>query len=124
MQAWIGGVWEQGRAALLRAARDPQRVMAGRIGDALRRLGQTLQENAALAALVNRFARRATVGLASNYGDGIVRLVSDTVRGWDADKITVRIEEAVGKDLQYIRINGTLVGGLVGLTLHAIDVWL
>jgi uncharacterized membrane-anchored protein YjiN (DUF445 family) len=43
------------------------------------------------------------------------------VRGWDARTITARLESAVGRDLQYIRINGTLVGGLVGLTLHALD---
>jgi uncharacterized membrane-anchored protein YjiN (DUF445 family) len=43
------------------------------------------------------------------------------VRGWDAQTITNRLEAAVGRDLQYIRINGTLVGGLVGLTLHALD---
>jgi uncharacterized membrane-anchored protein YjiN (DUF445 family) len=70
--------------------------------------------------MINRFVRRAAVGTAADYGDGIVRLVSDTVRGWDARTITGRLENAVGKDLQYIRINGTLVGGLVGLTLHTI----
>jgi uncharacterized membrane-anchored protein YjiN (DUF445 family) len=109
----------------LRAVRDPQRVMAGRHRRCAAPTGPDLAGGCARSrALVNRFARRATVGLVSNYGDAIVRLVSDTVRGWDAEKITVRIEEAVGKDLQYIRINGTLVGGLVGLALHAVDVWL
>ncbi len=51
-------------------------------------------------------------------------LVSDTIRSWDTQKVTDRIEAAVGRDLQYIRINGTLVGGLVGLTLHAVDLLL
>ena len=46
---------------------------------------------------------------------------SETVRGWDAGTVTARLEAAVGRDLQYIRINGTLVGGLVGLVLHAVD---
>jgi uncharacterized membrane-anchored protein YjiN (DUF445 family) len=48
--------------------------------------------------------------------------VSDTIRGWDARTVTARLEAAVGRDLQYIRINGTLVGGLVGLVLHVIEV--
>ena len=50
--------------------------------------------------------------------------MSETVRGWDAQTITTRLENAVGKDLQFIRINGTLVGGLVGLAIHAVDVLL
>ena len=66
-------------------------------------------------------ARRATVGVVASYGDGIVKLVSETVRSWDARTISDRLEGAVGRDLQYIRINGTLVGGLVGLVIHSIE---
>ncbi len=124
MQRWIDGLWEQARAALLRAARDPDKTMAGKFGEALRQLGTTLQQDDSLRDTINRFARRATVGATASYGDSIVRLVSDTVRGWDASRVTERVENAVGRDLQYIRINGTLVGGLVGLGLHAIDVLL
>jgi uncharacterized membrane-anchored protein YjiN (DUF445 family) len=61
------------------------------------------------------------VGIASRYGGQIVRLVSETIRRWDAQTVTNRIESAVGRDLQFIRINGTLVGGLVGLMLHTLD---
>ncbi|MCH7862619.1 MAG: DUF445 family protein, partial [Proteobacteria bacterium] len=61
---------------------------------------------------------------AADYGDGIVRLVSDTIKGWDARTITGRLENAVGRDLQYIRINGTLVGGLVGVLIHTVDAFL
>jgi len=122
MQRWIDGLWEQARGGLLRAVRDPGKAMAGRLGEALRQLGGTLQEDARLRLVINRFVRRAAVGATATYGDAIVRLVSDTVRGWDAGTITNRLEGAVGRDLQYIRINGTLVGGLVGLILHAIDV--
>lgn len=117
---WIEGMWEQARGALLRVARDPDAALAGKFGEALRQLGQTLQSDPRLAHMINRFVRRAAVGTAADYGDGIVRLVSDTVRGWDARTITGRLENAVGKDLQYIRINGTLVGGMVGLTLHTL----
>ena len=124
MQNWIDGLWQQGRAALLRAARDPHKAMAGKLGETLRQLGQTLQTDARLRTTINRFARRAAVGAAASYGDGIVKLVSDTIRSWDVGKVTERVESAVGRDLQYIRINGTLVGGLVGLAIHAVDVWL
>jgi len=121
MQRWIDGLWEQARSGLLRAVRDPGKAMAGRLGEALHQLGATLQEDARLRLLINRFMRRAAVGATATYGDSIVKLVSETVRGWDAGTVTSRLEHAVGRDLQYIRVNGTLVGGLVGLAIHAVD---
>ena len=119
---WWQGVWDQARTAMLNAARDPDRLMAGKFGEALRQLGGTLQSDPRLARTINRFVRRAAVGAASDYGDGIVRLVSDTVKSWDAQTLTTRMENTVGRDLQYIRINGTLVGGLVGVVIHTVDV--
>jgi uncharacterized membrane-anchored protein YjiN (DUF445 family) len=88
----------------------------------LRELGEPLQHDPKLRRTINRFVRRAAVGAAADYGDAIVRLVSDTVRGWDTGTITRRLENAVGRDLQYIRVNGTIVGGLVGLLIHVVDV--
>ena len=119
--AWLDGVWEKSRAGLLKGARDPDAALAGRFGEALRQLGETLQAEPRLKRTINQFARRATVGAVASYGDGIVKLVSETVRGWDARTISDRLEGAVGRDLQYIRINGTLVGGLVGVAIHAIE---
>jgi uncharacterized membrane-anchored protein YjiN (DUF445 family) len=119
--AWLDGIWEKSREGLLRGARDPDAALAGRFGEALRQLGETLQEEPRLKRTINQFARRATVGAVASYGDGIVKLVSETVRGWDARTISDRLEGAVGRDLQYIRINGTLVGGLVGVAIHAIE---
>ncbi len=121
---WIDGLWEKARAGLLKAARDPDATMAGKFGEALRQLGATLQEDERLKATINQFARRAVVGVVAAYGSGIVALVSDTIRGWDARTITGRLESAVGRDLQYIRINGTIVGGLVGLLIHTAEVTL
>lgn len=120
MQRWLDGIWQAAREGLLRAARDPQAALAGRMGEVVRQLGETLRDDAALKVVVNRFSRRVAVGTAARYGDSIVSLVSETVRSWDAKTITGRLENAVGRDLQYIRINGTLVGGLVGVTLHSI----
>jgi uncharacterized membrane-anchored protein YjiN (DUF445 family) len=124
VKAWLDGLWEQGRAALLRAARSPDTLLAGQIGDMLRQLGQMLGEDARLRALINRFARRTLVGAIDSYGDNALKLVSDTIRSWDAQTITGRLENVVGADLQFIRINGTLVGGLVGLVIHSVSVLL
>jgi len=119
--SWLDTLWQKGRAAIIAAARNPDAVLAGRLGEVLRSMGTTLERDERIRAAVNQFARRTVAGLAASYGGSIVKLVSDTVRGWDARTITARLESAVGRDLQYIRINGTLVGGLVGLVLHLID---
>ena len=90
MQRWLDGLWEQARGGMLRIARNPDAMLAGPVGDALRQLGETLQTDAKLRATINRFVRRAVVGMAADYGDGIVRLVSETIQGWDAGTITRR----------------------------------
>lgn len=118
---WLDGFWERARMAMLGLVRDPERLLASQFGESLAELGRALEENARLQFLVNRFARRTAVGIASRYGAQIVQLVSETVRRWDARTVTDRIEGAVGRDLQFIRVNGTLVGGLVGVTIHAVS---
>jgi uncharacterized membrane-anchored protein YjiN (DUF445 family) len=118
---WLDALWQKGREAIVRAARNPDAVLAGKLGEVLKSMGGTLEKDARIRAAINQFARRAVVGMAASYGSSIVKLVSETVRGWDARTVTARLEAAVGRDLQYIRINGTLVGGLVGLVLHLID---
>ncbi|CAO1650044.1 DUF445 domain-containing protein [Parasphingorhabdus sp. NYA22] len=122
--SWLDGIWEQGREALLRAARDPDAAMAGQFGDALIQLGNSLQQDKQLNRQINRFGRRAVIGVVSSYGDNIVKLVSETIRSWDTQTITDRVENAVGRDLQFIRVNGTIVGGLVGLSLHTLGYWI
>lgn len=120
---WLDGLWERGRMRLLQLVRNPRGALGGQFGASLAELGNALQRDVRLQSVVNRFARRTLVGVSTRYGTQIVRLVSETVKRWDARTVTDRIEGAVGRDLQFIRINGTLVGGLVGLVLHTLD-WL
>ena len=117
---WWQGVWERMRTGLIAMARDPDSTLDGWLGGTLAELGGALRDDPQLQTQVNRFARRTAVGIATRYGGQIVQLVSETVRRWDARTITDRLENAVGRDLQFIRINGTLVGGLVGVTIHAV----
>ena len=118
---WIDAMWQNARLGLIKATRNPDAALAGKLGEVLKSMGQSLEKDARLHDAINQFARRAVSGMANSYGSSIVKLVSETVRGWDAKTVTDRLEGAVGRDLQYIRINGTLVGGLVGLILHVLD---
>ena len=106
---------------LIDSARNPAGGLGGSMASMLGELGQALREDRALQRQINRFARRTAVGVATRYGGQIVQLVSETVRRWDARTVTDRIENAVGRDLQFIRINGTLVGGLVGVAIHLLN---
>ena len=118
---WLDTLWHKGREAVIRAARNPDAAMAGKLGEVLRSMGATLESDARIRSAINQFARRAVTGMAASYGSSIVKLVSETIRSWDAETVTARLEAAVGRDLQYIRINGTLVGGMVGMIIHALD---
>ena len=118
---WWTGVWERMRLAMIASARDPHGGIGGQLTGMLGELGQALREDQALQHQVNRFARRTAVGVATRYGGQIVQLVSETVRRWDGRTVTDRIESAVSRDLQFIRLNGTLVGGLVGIVIHLVS---
>nr|WP_233995710.1 DUF445 domain-containing protein [Erythrobacter sp. SD-21] len=118
---WWQSVWERIRARLIRSIRESGGAGGGYLGETLAELGGALRDDIRLQQQVNRFARRTAVGVATRYGDQIVQLVSETVRRWDATTLTDRVESAVGRDLQFIRINGTLVGGLVGVTIHTLS---
>ena len=118
---WLDTLWQKAREGVIRAARNPDAAMAGKLGEVLKSMGSTLESDPKIKRAINQFARRAVAGLAASYGGSIVKLVSETIRSWDANTVTARLEAAVGRDLQYIRINGTLVGGTVGLALHALD---
>ncbi|MEP3052170.1 MAG: DUF445 domain-containing protein [Erythrobacter sp.] len=115
---WWLGVWERIRQSLIRRAREADSELGAEMRNGLIELGNALKKDERLQLQINRFARRTAVGVATRYGSQIVTLVSETVKRWDATTITGRIENAVGRDLQFIRINGTLVGGLVGMLIH------
>jgi uncharacterized membrane-anchored protein YjiN (DUF445 family) len=105
---------------MLKGLRNPDQALAGQLGESLAQLGTALRTDAQIQLQVNRFARRTIAGIATRYGDQIVQWVSETVRRWDAHTVTDRVEAAVGRDLQFIRINGTVVGALAGLAIYAI----
>jgi uncharacterized membrane-anchored protein YjiN (DUF445 family) len=86
--------------------------------------GQSLDSDEVLLTKINLWVEEAARYLIREYGHEVSHLISQTIRDWDTASTVERIELQVVKDLQFIRINGTLVGGLVGLLLHVISVLL
>ncbi len=119
MGQWLQGLWDSARTSLVASLTNPDAIAPGKLAFAMKALGNRLADDAPLRAAINLHLRRAAVGLVNDYGDEIVSLVSTTVRGWDARTVTDKLETAVGRDLQFIRINGTVIGGAVGLAIHA-----
>lgn len=111
----------EAKAALRRAANAPEGKLKAGIADAVIAAGRALIEDVAAREAINERLRGVAAELAGRHGPDIARFVSETVRGWDARTVVEKLEQNVGADLQYIRINGTLIGGLVGLVLHAIS---
>ncbi|MGI4875974.1 MAG: DUF445 domain-containing protein [Janthinobacterium lividum] len=116
----FASAWDTIKATLADSAANPQARSAS-AGRFAAELGHVVTANPQLADALNTLFRRAVVSVVATYGAPVVRLVSDTIRGWNAATVTDKLEAAVGRDLQYIRINGTVIGGLIGLVIHAVE---
>ena len=119
-QEWTAGLWANMKKSLLLAADDPTSELRTRIHAAALSAGDSLRNDPALRTKVNDWLVGAVAHLAGESRNEIADLIGSTVAGWDAQDTAERIELQVGRDLQYIRINGTVVGGLVGLVIHAV----
>ena len=108
------------RGWLVREAREPGGEMERRIAGVLEELARGLQRDEELAGRLNTWLRNGAAQLADRHRGRFGRLIEETVRGWDAAEMVVKLECEMGSDLQFIRINGTLIGGGIGLVLHAL----
>jgi uncharacterized membrane-anchored protein YjiN (DUF445 family) len=111
--------WVEFKAALRRDCASPDGRLRTWIQNALTNLGAGLVREQHVRDALNIRLRGLLVQLAARHGEDVARLVSETIRKWDSQTIVDKLETNVGRDLQYIRLNGTIIGGLVGLVLHA-----
>jgi len=124
LQEYLGVVWHEARDRILADAALPDSAIRAEIQASLGNLGQALLRDQPMLDKLNAWIRREIVAQVSAHGHYIAKLISDTVRSWDPQTITDKAEAEIGKDLQYIRINGTLIGGLVGLVLYTLSLHL
>jgi len=120
LQEYLGSLWIDFVEGLQADLDDPGSETRRRLGGLLSGLADELEKDAQMQIWVNAWLVDATVSLVDANRHSMASLISDTVRSWDAGDTSDRIEQAIGRDLQFIRINGTLVGGLVGLAIHAV----
>ena len=114
----LGGMSGDLKASILQDLRDPDSTIRNQMEHGISTLGRSLGENPAVREKINFWLCSSLLKLSSEYADTISSIISDTVRKWDAERTSRTVELYIGKDLQWIRINGTLVGGLVGLLIY------
>jgi uncharacterized membrane-anchored protein YjiN (DUF445 family) len=113
-------VWEDIKVRLRNDVAADDSTLCRHVTDALVKLGSGLRDDGALQEKLNGWLLQVIESMLVRHRHQVSILITDVVKGWDARELTEKIELEMGRDLQYIRINGTLVGGLVGLLLHAV----
>jgi uncharacterized membrane-anchored protein YjiN (DUF445 family) len=121
LRAALGRLVVSGREALLELVDDEDSELRLRATTAVTGLGERLTADADLRERVAGWVAGAATYATERYGGEIASVISDTVARWDAAEASDRIEQHVGRDLQFIRINGTVVGALAGVVIHAVS---
>ncbi|MFZ0139803.1 MAG: DUF445 domain-containing protein [Aeromicrobium sp.] len=114
-------IWDALRRALVGSLEDQDGLVRRRAVDELRSLGSRLMADEALVDRVDGVLADVAAYVVDHYGNDLATIISATVNRWDGKETAERIELHVGRDLQFIRINGTVVGGLAGLVIHAVS---
>ena len=118
----FGDVISAGRRLLLEMVDDPDGELRTRLARALTDLGRRLEGDDALRARVDGWVADAAGYVVTHYRDELTRTITDTIERWDGVETARKVELAVGRDLQFIRINGTVVGALAGVAIHTVGV--
>jgi uncharacterized membrane-anchored protein YjiN (DUF445 family) len=120
LRDWSSSLWQKAKEALRTQAADPDSELRHRMAGLLAGVGQRLGSDQRLQDGLERMVESGARALADQFHDELADLVTGTIERWDATETSFQLELLLGRDLQYIRINGTVVGAGVGLALHAI----
>lgn len=121
VRAFSASLWSDAKATIARHAEDPDGFNPEAIQRSLGAMGEAMLSDPLLMAKVDDWITDAVVSVVKRYETEVAELIAHTVRQWDPKATSYRIELAIGRDLQFIRINGTLVGGLAGLVLYSLQ---
>ena len=120
LRDWSSSLWQKAKDSLRTQAADPESELRRRLADLLAAAGRRLGSDRRLSDGLERMVESGARALAEHFHDDLAELVTGTIERWDAAETSSQLELLLGRDLQYIRINGTVVGAGVGLILHAV----
>jgi uncharacterized membrane-anchored protein YjiN (DUF445 family) len=120
LRDWSSSLWQQAKKTLRAQAADPESELRRQLAEALAAAGRRLGSDPLLQESLERVVESGARALADQFHDELAGLVTGTIQRWDAAETSTQLELLLGRDLQFIRINGTVVGAGVGLGLHAI----
>lgn len=120
--AYFGELWRSLKDAVRESAATPRSTARAALADAITRFGAALLADAEVQETLNRRLRMLLSEISGRHGRDVGDLISETIRSWDTQTVVEKLEQNVGPDLQYIRINGTVIGGLIGLAIHQITI--
>jgi uncharacterized membrane-anchored protein YjiN (DUF445 family) len=120
LRDWSSSIWQKVKEALRTQAADPQSELRRRLAEVLVAAGRRLESDDRLHEGMERMVESGARAVADHFHDDLAGLVTGTIGRWDAAETSSQLELLLGRDLQFIRINGTVVGASVGLVLHAI----
>lgn len=119
--ALLDAMWAKAKAYVAAAAGSDHSVLQGEIARLMMEFGSTLEADPRMRAEINSAILAVLTGFVAREKKSISTFVSDQVKSWDMSQLIGLIEANIGKDLQYIRLNGTIIGGTIGVVLHAIE---
>jgi uncharacterized membrane-anchored protein YjiN (DUF445 family) len=120
VRAWSGSLWSNVKKAVIDAAADPESELRARLVHVIRDGARLLQTDPTVRELVQRQSTRMAGYVVERFAGDLADVVGSTVARWDTEETSRRIELQVGRDLQWIRVNGTVVGGLAGLVIYTV----
>ena len=120
LREWSATMWADLKGTVLDHAEDPDSDVRRRLTEGIRSLGERLRDDATLQRRVDDWITTTAVEAVERSRGEVGEVIASTVARWDPAEATDRIELQVGRDLQFIRINGTVVGGLVGLLIYSV----
>jgi len=118
---WLSTLWTHVKGAVLAGAAEPGSELRRTVQSLTVQVGTALRDDPSLQAKIETFLQRMVGHVSARYGADIASLISTTVARWDAEETGRRLELQVGRDLQFIRINGTVVGALVGILIYTVS---